>query len=494
MKRNVAVALITLAVATVVNAHEIVRTLTLSKSFADIAGTPRIVRNSAHGYFVVTWRQQASPATIMSRIVNGDGTLGATKVIASGVGAAEHSHDIAYDSDTDTYLLSYETSKGLQVQLLKGNLAKQGSPTTIQAGLKGANARVMYDSDGKRFLIAWVASQGGNRNMLMDRLLKSNGTPTGASHVVAKAQSGRSFGVPSMSRNEKTGIFLVMVMERDQNKGRLQGYNINPDDSLVQPPTLHIEGQVAGFDTIGDATFSDEEGNGLVLWTDHNMLKYRKVAENGTLSSGSKQINNAADANSLQASFAYDEKNEQFVGFWTRGNILRGIAFGEQSGSIEEQPFKVGTSKLSNALNARGAFDEDSGNILAVWEDSSAGLSALGGGSQATYRIRGAVLRAKAGGPGPGTEKVSMGDNFFAPSSLTIKAGTTVVWTNNGVNPHTVTSGTPTSPGTLFDSGTLTMGQTFTFKFENAGTFPYFCRIHASMMTGTIVVTSASSE
>jgi plastocyanin len=76
----------------------------------------------------------------------------------------------------------------------------------------------------------------------------------------------------------------------------------------------------------------------------------------------------------------------------------------------------------------------------------------------------------------------------FNPATVTIKAGTTVVWTNGSVAPHTVTSdaGAPAA----FDSGTIsTGGGQFSFTFTKSGTYHYHCSIH-TYMKGTIVVTT----
>ena len=73
--------------------------------------------------------------------------------------------------------------------------------------------------------------------------------------------------------------------------------------------------------------------------------------------------------------------------------------------------------------------------------------------------------------------------NFtFTPGTLTVKAGTTVTWTNNDSMTHTVTS-----DNGVFDSGNLTPGQTFSYTFNNAGKFTCHCVIH-SYMKGTIIV------
>lgn len=79
--------------------------------------------------------------------------------------------------------------------------------------------------------------------------------------------------------------------------------------------------------------------------------------------------------------------------------------------------------------------------------------------------------------------------NFaFEPSTLTIRPGTEVIFTNSDAAPHTVTAGTDAEPmPDAFDSGLLQPGDTFTFVFEEAGTFAYFCERHPPM-TGSIVV------
>ncbi len=75
--------------------------------------------------------------------------------------------------------------------------------------------------------------------------------------------------------------------------------------------------------------------------------------------------------------------------------------------------------------------------------------------------------------------------NFaFKPSTITIPKGTTVIWTQHDSVSHTVTS----SVGKGFDSGTLNPGDTFSWTFNDAGTFSYLCSIHPNMK-GTIIVT-----
>jgi len=81
----------------------------------------------------------------------------------------------------------------------------------------------------------------------------------------------------------------------------------------------------------------------------------------------------------------------------------------------------------------------------------------------------------------------SSGNFAFSPGKLTIPVGTTVIWKNMTVAPHTVTS----DDGKTFDSGTANpvspQGGTFSFKFTTAGTFAYHCQFH-TYMKATIIV------
>ena len=78
-------------------------------------------------------------------------------------------------------------------------------------------------------------------------------------------------------------------------------------------------------------------------------------------------------------------------------------------------------------------------------------------------------------------------DNFtFAPQRLTVKAGTTVTWTNEDDIPHTVVANQK-----AFKSKVLDTDDKYTFTFTTAGTYDYFCSLHPHM-TGTVVVEPAT--
>jgi adhesin/invasin len=86
------------------------------------------------------------------------------------------------------------------------------------------------------------------------------------------------------------------------------------------------------------------------------------------------------------------------------------------------------------------------------------------------------------------TVDVTIGNDFFSPSSTTVVAGTLVRWTLGGTLgvSHNITS--DGAPNFLGSSGNLTGdGTTYQQLFITPGTYRYECTIHSGM-TGTIIV------
>jgi plastocyanin len=85
--------------------------------------------------------------------------------------------------------------------------------------------------------------------------------------------------------------------------------------------------------------------------------------------------------------------------------------------------------------------------------------------------------------PAAGGTAVSMKNIQYSPTSLTVKVGQTVTWTNDDTVVHNVTA----DDGT-FKSSTFGGGKTFSWKATKAGTFKYACTIHPGMVA-TLTVT-----
>jgi plastocyanin len=80
--------------------------------------------------------------------------------------------------------------------------------------------------------------------------------------------------------------------------------------------------------------------------------------------------------------------------------------------------------------------------------------------------------------------EVKIDDYSFSPGALTVPLGTTVTWVNHDETVHTVVAGdNPRS----FRSAGLDTDDKFSFTFNKAGTYAYFCSVHPHM-TGKIIV------
>jgi plastocyanin len=103
--------------------------------------------------------------------------------------------------------------------------------------------------------------------------------------------------------------------------------------------------------------------------------------------------------------------------------------------------------------------------------------------------LAGGVLFAQAQTSAPAAVAVGI-DNFtFNPQTVTVKAGTTVTWTNKDDTPH----GIAVTNNAFKRSQALDTDDSFSFTFTTPGTYQYFCYIHPHMV-GSIVVEAATGS
>jgi plastocyanin len=109
-------------------------------------------------------------------------------------------------------------------------------------------------------------------------------------------------------------------------------------------------------------------------------------------------------------------------------------------------------------------------------------LAAILGAAAALSRQSEAAPQEKA----PGAAKVTMTNNKFEPKTVTVKAGSEVVWeSKEGTHAVTADDGS-------WSSSAITAGKTFSHKFDKPGKYPYYCTFHGSKggheMAGEVIV------
>lgn len=122
----------------------------------------------------------------------------------------------------------------------------------------------------------------------------------------------------------------------------------------------------------------------------------------------------------------------------------------------------LGVGTMALALAACGSSSDNSGG-------------SGGGGGNSTDNTPAAVTISVQADP------TNVGK--YTPATATAKVGDTIKWTfDDDASPHTVTA-----DDNSFDSSQKQKGDTFTHKFDKAGTYAYHCSLHANMK-GTITV------
>ena len=82
---------------------------------------------------------------------------------------------------------------------------------------------------------------------------------------------------------------------------------------------------------------------------------------------------------------------------------------------------------------------------------------------------------------GSSTASIIISNLRFNPLTITVDKGTTVIWVNQDVEKHTVTS-----EGN-FDSGVLVTGAEFAHTFDKEGVFEFNCELNPEMQGAVIV-------
>ena len=113
---------------------------------------------------------------------------------------------------------------------------------------------------------------------------------------------------------------------------------------------------------------------------------------------------------------------------------------------------------------------------------ATAGLAATAVTTRSATATKSGTARAAA------TGAVTIKDFSFGPATITVHAGDTVTWTNQGPTGHSATA-----DGGSFDTGVLAAGHSASETFNSPGSFPYHCAPHP-FMTATIRVLASNSS
>jgi amicyanin len=129
--------------------------------------------------------------------------------------------------------------------------------------------------------------------------------------------------------------------------------------------------------------------------------------------------------------------------------------------------------------------------LAAVTAASTVALAACGASAAGTTASPTPAAPSATNGPANSgtatpstTADVGIVNFKFTPTAVTVKVGTTVVWTNKDSIAHSVNF---TTGG--INSNVLNQNEQFRFTFTTPGTYDYICSIHP-FMHGSVTVTA----
>jgi plastocyanin len=122
---------------------------------------------------------------------------------------------------------------------------------------------------------------------------------------------------------------------------------------------------------------------------------------------------------------------------------------------------------------------------MAAAADAAAEMAAAKAAAEAAAVPQTHIVETAMGSGAPGCETSNA---CYLPADITISTGDTVQWDNVDTAAHTVSGGSPADgPSGVFDSSLLMAGGDYSFTFDDAGNYDYFCMVHP-WMVGSVTV------
>lgn len=101
------------------------------------------------------------------------------------------------------------------------------------------------------------------------------------------------------------------------------------------------------------------------------------------------------------------------------------------------------------------------------------------------------MISAPLAAMGASAKTVEISADSYSPKTISVAAGTKVIFKNTSVFPHTATADNGS-----FDTGTIAQGSSKSVTLKKSGTFAFHCQFHGAVggvgQSGTITVTAAS--
>ena len=156
------------------------------------------------------------------------------------------------------------------------------------------------------------------------------------------------------------------------------------------------------------------------------------------------------------------------------------VAMANSSDNAPTTPTQQMNTDAADARAVEAAADAKAAAVQAKVDAVQAKAAVAANAGPQTH-----IVETAMGSGAPGCETSNA---CYLPQDITISTGDTVQWDNVDNAAHTVTGGSPSEgPSGVFDSSLLMAGLDYSFTFNDAGSYDYFCMVHP-WMVGSVTV------
>ena len=362
---------------------------------AEVEVNPAIAYNSQwQEYLVVLWNDRPGCDDIREERVARNGTRLGGRWVAAGCPAERRYPDVAYNSQSNDYLVVWLEEDGglstVKAQRLWADGESKGAPITVFSGALGAQTSahpaVAYAFTSNKYLVVWelqvfipIPAPGYTVTSIVGRIVSGDGSTPSAEFVISQDPGTMSREKPDLAYNRHANGFLVVWQQWDGNASwDIYGQLVNGDGS-IPPGFLPI--QVAWYieNCTAPAVAAIPTAAGqykyLVVWEaelspGNRNIYSKRVEEDGTPGTAFA-IGMADGVDKSSPAVAGDEAGQRYLVTWRHSLgvvdvTIHGRAV-SAAGNLLYDEAEFGGPTADYAAVAAGS----TGTFLVAWQDKS---------------------------------------------------------------------------------------------------------------------------
>jgi hypothetical protein len=305
----------------------------------EVEVNPAIAYNSQwQEYMVVLWNDRPGNDDIRAERVARDGRLLGGRWVAAGSGAERRYPDVAYNNQSNDYLVVWVEEAGgvsyVKTQRLWADGELKGGPVTVFSGVIGAQTSaypaVAYASTSDNYLVVWelevlipTPAPGHTVTSIVGRVVDSDGSTPFPEFVISQDPDTKPREQPDLAYNRHANGFLVVWQQWDStyNLWDIHGRLINGDGGTPFASFLIDNWMVnTTAPAVAAIPSTSTSYKYLVVWEKLGVggrdIYARLIEENGTPAPGGFYVSADTTIDESAPAVAGDEAGQRYLVTW----------------------------------------------------------------------------------------------------------------------------------------------------------------------------------